>query len=777
MPPLRLQIKGDKFRDGHGRQILLRGINVAGDAKYPSQPWQPSHIVFDFFDGDNVNFREKPFTKEDAPVHFSRLKRYGYNTIRYVFTWEAIEARGPGIYDEEWIQHTIEILRIAKQYGFYIFMDPHQDVWSRFTGGSGAPMWTLYAAGLNPQSFAATEAAIVHNTYPEPAKFPKMIWSTNYYRLAAATMFTLFFGGKDFAPKCIIDGVNIQEYLQSHFFKACAHLAHRIHEAGDIENDIVFGWETLNEPNRGIIGNEDISVIPKEQALKKGTCPTIWQSILTGSGRACEVDTWDMGGLGPFKVGRSLIDPHGEIAWLPEGYDDSRYGWKRDPDWKLGTCLWAQHGVWDPETDTLLQKDYFGKHPKTGEAIGYTEYAQTYFLDFFRKYRDIIRSVHKEAIILLQGPTMEIPPFIKGTADDEENIVYAPHWYDGITLMTKKWNRTWNVDVIGILRGRYWTPAFGIKLGETAIRNCFRDQHAAMRQEGIDNLGNHPCIMTEFGIPYDMDDKHAYKTGDYTSQSSAMDANHFGVEASNLDGYTLWLYMSQNDHERGDQWNGEDLSIFSLDDKPLPISPLPRDPEPTASTLDLLSADSPSPSSSPTPSSIRKDVDSETGVTPANLRRTMTNASISSTIQNNPTSSTPGYRAAEAFVRPAPISVAGTIKEYFFDLKKCEFNLTLDAKTEAGRDAPTTLFLPEYHFPKDGCTVDVSSGKWEIGSDEEEGPLIQRLRWWHGGDGEQRIRVTGLVRRYNAVGKDGEEIEEGGYYEALGKGLGSCAVM
>jgi hypothetical protein len=111
--------------------------------------------------------------------------------------------------------------------------------------------------------------------------------------------------------------------------------------------------------------------------------------------------------------------------------------------------------------------------------------------------------------------------------------------------MTKKWNRTWNVDVIGILRGRYWTPAFGIKLGETAIRNCFRDQHAAMRQEGLDNLGDHPCIMTEFGIPYDMDDKHAYKTGDYSSQSSAMDANHFAVEASGLEGYTLWSYMTQ----------------------------------------------------------------------------------------------------------------------------------------------------------------------------------------------------------------------------------------
>jgi len=128
MTEFRLVIEDGKFRDVHGRQVTLRGINVAGDAKYPSAPDQPSHVVTDFFDGDNVKFTSRPFPKEDAHLHFSRLKRFGYNTIRYVFTWEAIEAAGPGIYDEEWVQHTIDILRIAKEYGFYIFMDPHQDV-------------------------------------------------------------------------------------------------------------------------------------------------------------------------------------------------------------------------------------------------------------------------------------------------------------------------------------------------------------------------------------------------------------------------------------------------------------------------------------------------------------------------------------------------------------------------------------------------------------------------------------------------------------------------
>ncbi len=128
MSRLRLTIEDANFCDSHGRQVTLRGINFAADAKFPSSPNQPSHVPDDFFNGDNVKFTGRPFPKEDAHLHFSRLKLFGYNTIRYIFTWEAIEAAGPGIYDEEWIQHTIDILRTAKEYGFYIFMDPHQDV-------------------------------------------------------------------------------------------------------------------------------------------------------------------------------------------------------------------------------------------------------------------------------------------------------------------------------------------------------------------------------------------------------------------------------------------------------------------------------------------------------------------------------------------------------------------------------------------------------------------------------------------------------------------------
>ncbi|KAM5352030.1 hypothetical protein ACJ41O_004753 [Fusarium nematophilum] len=769
MSPFRLTIEDGQFRDGHGRQVVLRGINVAADAKLPSEPDQPSHVGTDFFDGDNVTFHQRPFPKEDARAHFARLKRYGFNTIRYIFTWEAIEAAGPGKYDEEFIQHTIDILRIAKEYGFYVFMDPHQDVWSRFTGGSGAPLWTIYACGLNPQSFAATEAAIVQNTYPNPDEFPKMIWSTNYYRLAAGTIFTMYFAGKDFAPKCIIDGVNIQDYLQDHFINACGHLAKRIHEAGDLEDEVVMGWESMNEPNKGMTGYKDLSVIPKEHPLKKGTCPTMWQTLLTGMGRACEVDTWDMGGLGPYKTGTKLVDPHGEIAWLPADYDDSRYGWKRDPGWKLGECIWAQHGVWDMETDTLLRKDYFAKNPNTGKAIDYPQFTNTYFMHCWRTYVKTCRSFHKDCIMLMQYPTLELPPEIKGTEDDDPKLAFTPHYYDGITLMTKHWNSTWNVDVVGVLRGKYWHPALAIRIGETAIRNCLRDQLATLRQEGLDRTGKHPCVLTEFGIPYDMDDKKAYKTGDYSSQSAALDANYFAVEGAGLEGACLWVYAARNDHQRGDFWNGEDLSILSLDDKPLPDSPLP---EFSQSALNLART-------ATTSANANKDVADDRNVTPDNLKRTLTNPSISSvpTARDPELTNAPGYRAAEAFVRPTPTVVYGDVLSSGFNLRQCTFELKLKAPKQAPDEAPTVVFLPEYHFPKDQCEVAVSTGKWELSTDDDEGTTLQRLKWWHA-EGEQSIKISGLVRKHNIpVGSE----EEAGYLEQCQQGygfnFGSCSVM
>jgi hypothetical protein len=132
-----------------------------------------------------------------------------------------------------------------------------------------------------------------------------------------------------------------------------------------------------------------------------------------------------------------------------------------------------------------------------------------------------------------------------------------------------------------------------------------------------------------------------------------------------------------------------------------------------------------------------------------------------------------GYRAAEAFIRPTPTFVAGDVLDYGFDLRSCKFQLKLNAPKSTPQDAPTVVFLPEYHFPKELCDVQVSAGKWEISHDEDEGTALQRLKWWHPED-EQELQIIGLVRKHNVP--QGSE-EEAGYLEQCQEGYSNCTLM
>jgi hypothetical protein len=53
--------------------------------------------------------------------------------------------------------------------------------------------------------------------------------------------------------------------------------------------------------------------------------------------------------------------------------------------------------------------------------------------------------------------------------------------------------------------------------------------------------GEIPCLMSEIGIPYDMDKKKAYADGRYTGQYAAMDATNYALEKAGLS-FTLWNY-------------------------------------------------------------------------------------------------------------------------------------------------------------------------------------------------------------------------------------------
>ncbi|HVN15869.1 MAG TPA: cellulase family glycosylhydrolase, partial [Anaerolineales bacterium] len=312
-------VKEGFFKDELGRNLILRGVNLGGSSKVPFKPDGATFRRAGFFDHRSVSFVGRPFPLEQADEHFARLRAWGLTFERLVVPWEAIEHAGPGIYDEEYFDYLYAIIRRANAYDISFFIDPHEDLWSRFSGGDGAPGWTFETAGLDITRFKVTGAAITHQEYD--GVMPPMLWPTNHSKLAPATMFTLFFAGNDFASRTRVEDETIQDYLQNHFIAAFTELAKHLKGLPN-----VIGFDTFNEPGMGYIGKTDLNAPPP--GFKIGQIPTPYQAMLLGAGFPQEVDVWDFDVKGPKLVGKRRVNTKGERAWL-QGHE----------------CIWREHGV------------------------------------------------------------------------------------------------------------------------------------------------------------------------------------------------------------------------------------------------------------------------------------------------------------------------------------------------------------------------------------------------------------------------------------------------
>jgi endoglycosylceramidase len=140
-PPALLHTEGRHFVDSHGRVVILRGVNLSGDAKVP------------------------PFQTCTSPADLDRVADLGFNVVRMVFVWEAYESVA-GVYNEAYLTRLQSVAAAAWERGIYVIIDIHQDGFSRHASrgaGDGFPRWAVSPRGsaANPDNTARSKHWVV----------------------------------------------------------------------------------------------------------------------------------------------------------------------------------------------------------------------------------------------------------------------------------------------------------------------------------------------------------------------------------------------------------------------------------------------------------------------------------------------------------------------------------------------------------------------------------------------------------------------------------------
>lgn len=194
------------LRDPHGREVVLRGLNAGGRAKFA--PFLPFTIA-----------PEAPLDEVRAAADrfFARFERWGLTAVRLTFSWEAMEPTR-GTVDTRYLDRFEAVVAAAWDHRVRVVVDMHQDVFASPLCGDGFPPWALGGE-------------------PGPPRHDCPSWWTKYLsdpEVRAA--FDRFWADED--------------GIRTAFYGAWETLATRLADAPG-----VVGFEILNEPSAGSARN------------------------------------------------------------------------------------------------------------------------------------------------------------------------------------------------------------------------------------------------------------------------------------------------------------------------------------------------------------------------------------------------------------------------------------------------------------------------------------------------------------------------------------------
>jgi hypothetical protein len=542
MYDMALTLDGSSFRDRSGRAIILRGLNLGGDCKVPFTPNGHTYLPSDFSDHRTVSFIGRPAPLDEIDSHLARIAHWGFNCLRLLTTWEAVEHAGPGQHDEAYLDYYAEVCRRAGQYGLRVFVDFHQDVWSRMSGGDGAPGWTFEAAGLDFTKFHASGAAHVmqyrydHRLGGHQPDYSVMSWGGNFRRPANGIIWTFFFAGSDFAPGCRVGGYDIQHFLQDHYLGSMAAVAERVSHL-----DNVIGFDTLNEPGTGYIGR----ALDEPMTRYRGEAWSPLDGLAVASGCRRDVPILTLGGHST--DGFATMNADEVSIWLPGRQDPFR-----------------EAGVWDLDDHghpVALRPDFFQVFD--GRTVGVE---RDYMVPFFNRVADTIRAKRSDWLVFAEIDPLSALAGKGFPAGCPDRTVNAAHWYDVAALVTKRFSveRSENIHT-GVVRE-----------GRQAIEDGYVEELGQLKAAAatLNGGAGAPTLIGECGIQYDMNDAQAYEawaSGDRSTaiwgpQTTALDLMYNALDRLLLSS-TQWNYTvsNRNDPMIGDGWNQEDLSVWSID--------------------------------------------------------------------------------------------------------------------------------------------------------------------------------------------------------------------
>ncbi len=156
---------GSWFRDDAKRYVLFRGVNFGSRSKLP--PYLPI-APLEISDISKLDLKKEI---ESVKSELDLLKNLGFNIIRLLISWKAIEPRPNPNLDEllpegrQYLSYMKEIIDELHLRNIYVILDFHQDIANEVYGGDGFPDWAL----------------VIDNEYERPkAANPDKKWQMKY---------------------------------------------------------------------------------------------------------------------------------------------------------------------------------------------------------------------------------------------------------------------------------------------------------------------------------------------------------------------------------------------------------------------------------------------------------------------------------------------------------------------------------------------------------------------------------------------------------------------